>query len=155
MLYQLVTYNHKVPRTFEEIEDIIQNGTVEDIENNWDVVDTYRNEADAYSAAEEFDPTVDEIIDQLESILQGTVITEIDHVMMCRMFFISLEVESEKERDMMSGRYEVMIQFDEDDRIKATRIILDRSMTFERLAEIVESSRLLVNHIESKFESAE
>lgn len=59
MLYQLVTYNHKVPRTFEEIEDIIQNGTVEDIENNWDAVDTYRNEADAYSAAEEFDPTVD------------------------------------------------------------------------------------------------
>ena len=59
MLYQLVTYNHKVPRTFEEIEDIIQNGTVEDIENNWDVVDTYRNEADAYSAAEEFDPMVD------------------------------------------------------------------------------------------------
>ena len=62
--------------------------------------------------------------------------------------------ESEKERDMMSGRYEVMVQFDENDRIKATRIILDRSMTFERLAEIVESSRLLVNHIESKFESA-
>lgn len=59
MLYQLVTYNHKVPRTFEEIEDLIQNGTVEDIENNWDVVDTYRNEADAYSAAEEFDPMVD------------------------------------------------------------------------------------------------
>lgn len=106
---------------------------------------------------EQFEKTLnlDEIIDQLESILQGTVITEIDHVMMCRMFFISLEVESEKERDMMSGRYEVMIQFDEDDRIKATRIILDRSMTFERLAEIVESSRLLVNHIESKFESAE
>lgn len=59
MLYQLVTYNHKVPRTFEEIEDLIQNGTAEDIENNWDVVDTYRNEADAYLAAEEFDPMVD------------------------------------------------------------------------------------------------
>lgn len=98
---------------------------------------------------------LDEINDQLESILQGTVITAINHVMMCRMFFISLEVESEKERDMMSGRYEVMVQFDENDRVKATRIILDRSMTFERLAEIVESSRLLVNHIESKFESAE
>lgn len=98
---------------------------------------------------------LDEIIDQLESILQGTVIAEIDHVMMCRMFFISLEVESEKERDMMSGRYEVMVKFDEDDHIETTRIILDRSMTFERLAEIVESSRLLVNHIESKFESAE
>lgn len=106
---------------------------------------------------EQFEKTLqlNGIIDQLESILQGTVITAIDHVMMCRMFFISLEVESEKERDMMSGRYEVMIQFDENDRIKATRIILDRSMTFERLAEIVESSRLLVNHIESKFESAE
>lgn len=59
MLYQLVTYNHKVPRTFEEIEDLIQNGTVEDIEKNWDTVDTYRNEADAYLAAEEFDPMVD------------------------------------------------------------------------------------------------
>lgn len=106
---------------------------------------------------EQFEKTLnlDEIIDQLESILQGTVITAIDHRIMSQMFFISLEVESEKERDMMSGRYEVMIQFDENDRIKATRIILDRSMTFERLAEIVESSRLLVNHIESKFESAE
>lgn len=106
---------------------------------------------------DQFEKTLqlDEIIDQLESILQGTVITAIDHVMMCRMFFISLEVESEKERDMMSGRYEVMVQFDENDCIKASRIILDRSMTFERLAEIVESSRLLVNHIESKFESAE
>lgn len=53
---------------------------------------------------EQFEKTLnlDEIKDQLESILQGTVITEIDHVMMCRMFFISLEVESEKERDMMS-----------------------------------------------------
>ena len=106
---------------------------------------------------EQFEKTLnlDEINDQLESILQGTVITAIDHVMMCRMFFISLEVESEKERDMMSGRYEIMVQFDENDRIKATRIILDRSMTFERLSEIVESSRLLVNHIEAKFESAE
>lgn len=106
---------------------------------------------------EQFEKTLnlDEIIDQLESILQGTVITAIDHVMMCRMFFISLEVESEKERDMMSGRYEVMVQFDKDDRVKATRIILDRSMTFERLAEIVESSRLLVNHIKSKFGSSE
>lgn len=106
---------------------------------------------------EQFEKTLnlDEIIDQLESILQGTVITEIDHVTMCRMFFISLEVESERERDMMSGRYEVMVKFDENDRIKATRIILDRSMTFERLAEIVESSRLLVNHIEARFESAE
>lgn len=106
---------------------------------------------------EQFEKTLnlDEIIDQLESILQGTVITAIDHRIMSQMFFISLEVESEKERDMMSGRYEAMVQFDEDDRIKATRIILDRSMTFERLAEIVESSRLLVNHIESKFESAE
>ena len=106
---------------------------------------------------EQFEKTLnlDEILDQLESILQGTVITAIDHVMMCRMFFISLEVESEKERDMMSGRYEVMAQLDEDDHIKATRIILDRSMTFERLAEIVESSRLLVNHIESKFGSSE
>lgn len=106
---------------------------------------------------EQFEKTLnlDEIIDQLESILQGTVITAIDHRIMSQMFFISLEVESEKERDMMSGRYEVMVQFDEDDRIKATRIILDRSMTFERLAEIVESSRLLVNHIEAKFESAE
>lgn len=106
---------------------------------------------------EQFEKTLqlDEIIDQLESILQGTVITAIDHVMMCQIFFIIFEVESEKERDMMSGRYEVMVQFDEDDRIKTTRIILDRSMTFERLAEIVESSRLLVNHIEAKFESAE
>lgn len=106
---------------------------------------------------EQFEKTLqlDEIIDQLESILQGTVITAIDHVMMCRMFFISLEVESEKERDMMSGRYEVMVQFDENDRVKATRIILDRSMTFECLTEIVESSRLLMNHIQSKFESAE
>ena len=106
---------------------------------------------------ERFEKTLnlDEIKDQLESILQGTVITAIDHVMMCRMFFISLEVESEKERDMMSGRYEVMVNFDENDRIKATRIILDRSMTFERLAEIVESSRLLVNHIEFKFGSSE
>ena len=106
---------------------------------------------------DQFEKTLnlDEIIDQLESILQGTVITSIDHRIMSQMFFISLEVESEKERDMMSGRYEVMVQFDEDDRIKATRIILDRSMTFERLAEIVESSRLLMNHIESKFESAE
>lgn len=59
MLYQLVIYNHKVPRTFEEIEDLIQNGTVEDIENNWDTVDMFRNEADAYSAAEEFDQMVD------------------------------------------------------------------------------------------------
>lgn len=106
---------------------------------------------------EQFEKTLnlDEIKDQLESILQGTVITSIDHRIMSQMFFISLEVESEKERDMMSGRYEVMVQFDEDDRIKSTRIILDRSMTFERLAEIVESSRSLVNHIESKFESAE
>lgn len=106
---------------------------------------------------EQFEKTLnlDEIIDQLESILQGTVITAIDHVMMCRMFFISLEVESEKDVNMMSGRYEVMVKFDENDRIEATRIILDRSMTFERLAEIVESSRLLVNHIEAKFESAE
>lgn len=106
---------------------------------------------------EQFEKTLNlgEIIDQLESILQGTVITEIDHVMMCRMFFISLEVESEKDVNMMSGRYEVMVKFDENDRIKATRIILDRSMTFERLSEIVESSRLLVNHIEAKFESAE
>lgn len=106
---------------------------------------------------EQFEKTLNlyEIEDQLESILQGTVITSIDHRIMSQMFFISLEVESEKERDMMSGRYEVMVQFDEDDRVKATRIILDRSMTFERLAEIVESSRLLVNHIESKFESAE
>ena len=106
---------------------------------------------------EQFEKTLnlDEIKDRLESILQGTVITAIDHRIMSQMFFISLEVESEKERDMMSGRYEVMVQFDEDDRIKATRIILDRSMTFERLAEIIESSRLLVNHIESKFESAE
>lgn len=106
---------------------------------------------------EQFEKTLnlDEIIDQLESILQGTVITAIDHRIMSQMFFISLEVESENERDMMSGRYEVMVQFDENDRIKAARIILDRSMTFERLAEIVESSRLLVNHIESKFESAE
>lgn len=106
---------------------------------------------------EQFEKTLnlDEIVDQLESILQGTVITAIDQVMMCRMFFISLEVESEKERDMMSGRYEVMVKFDENDRIEATRIILDRSMTFERLTEIVESSRLLVNHIESKFGSSE
>lgn len=106
---------------------------------------------------EQFEKTLnlDEIIDQFELILQGTVITAIDHVMMCRMFFISIDVESEKERDMTSGRYEIMVQFDENDRIKATRIILNRSMTFESLAEIVESSRLLVNHIESKFESAE
>lgn len=106
---------------------------------------------------EQFEKTLnlDEINDQLESILQGTVITAIDHRIMSQMFFISLEVESEKERDMMSGRYEVMVKFDKNDRIEATRIILDRSMTFERLAEIVESSRLLVNHIESKFESAE
>lgn len=98
---------------------------------------------------------LDEIIDQLESILQGTVITEIDHVTMCQMFFISIYVESEKYRGMMSGRYEIMVQFDENDRIKATRIILDRSMTFECLTEIVESSRLLIDHIQSKFESAE
>ena len=106
---------------------------------------------------EQFEKTLnlDEIKDQLESILQGTVITEIDHVLMCQMFFISIYVESEKYRGMMSGRYEIMVQFDENDRIKATRIILDRSMTFEHLAEIVESSRLLMNHIESKFESAE
>lgn len=106
---------------------------------------------------DQFEKTLnlDEIKDQLESILQGTVITSIDHRIMSQMFFISLEVESEKERDMMSGRYEVMVQFDEDDRVKATRIILDRSMTFERLAEIVESSRLLVNHIKSKFGSSE
>lgn len=106
---------------------------------------------------EQFEKTlnIDEIKDQLESILQGTVITAIDHRIMSQMFFISLEVESEKERDMMSGRYEVMVQFDEDDRVKATRIILDRSMAFERLEEIVESSRLIVNHIESKFGSSE
>lgn len=106
---------------------------------------------------EQFEKTLqlDEIIDQLESILQGTVITEIDHVMMCRMFFISIYIESEKKHSTPSGRYEIMVQFDENDRIKATRIILDRSMTFERLTEIVESSRLLMNHIESKFKSAE
>lgn len=98
---------------------------------------------------------LDEIIDQLESILQGTVITEIDHVMMCRMFFISIYIESDKESSTPSGRYEIMVQFDENDRIKNTRIILDRSMTFDHLTEIAESSRLLMNYIQSKFESAE
>lgn len=106
---------------------------------------------------EQFEQTLqlDEIIDQLESILHGTVVTEIDHVMMCQMFFISIYIESEKESSTPSGRYEIMVKFDENDRIKATRIILDRSMTFEHLTEIVESSRLLIDHIQSKFESAE
>lgn len=106
---------------------------------------------------EQFEQTLqlDEIINQLESILHGTVVTEIDHVMMFQMFFISIYIESEKESSTPSGRYEIMVKFDENDRIKATRIILDRSMTFDHLTEIVESSRLLIDHIQSKFESAE
>lgn len=106
---------------------------------------------------EQFETTLqlDEIIDQLESIFQGTVVTEIDHVMMCQMFFISIYIESNTESSTLSGRYEMMVKFDENDRIKDIRIILDRSMTFDHLVEIVESARLIESHIRSKFELAE
>lgn len=50
---------------------------------------------------ERFEKTLnlDEIKDQLESILQGTVITAIDHVMMCRMF-LSVLKSSQKRNEI-------------------------------------------------------
>lgn len=106
---------------------------------------------------DQFEATLqlDEIIDQLESILHGTVVTEIDHVMMSQMFFISVYSEAEKEFKMETSAYDIIVAFNDTDRIKDIRILLDRSMTFEHLTEIVESARLIESHIGSKFESVE
>lgn len=106
---------------------------------------------------EQFETTlqIDEIIDQLESIFQGTVVTEINHLIASQVFTISFYSESEKESEIELREYEIVVAFDDTDRIKEIRILLDRSMTFDCLAEIVKSARLIESHIRSKFELAE